>query len=54
MVEQEAQRQMRAVVIVSPGGADVLQIGYRPYPVAGEGEIILKVEYSALNRADIM
>ena len=53
MVEQH-ERQMLAVIMDSPGEAEVLKIGSRPYPVPGEGEIILKVEYSALNRADVM
>ena len=53
MVEQQ-ERQMLAVIMDSPGEADVLKKGSRPFPVPGEGEIILKVDYSALNRADVM
>jgi len=45
---------MRAVVCNGKGGADVLGVGERPMPVAGEGEVLIKVEYSALNRADIV
>ena len=45
---------MRAVVCEGHGGAEVLTVGERPLPVPGEGEILIKVEYSALNRADIM
>ena len=45
---------MQAVVCDGVGSADVLKIGQRPRPVPAEGEVLIKVEYSALNRADIM
>ena len=44
---------MRAVVITSPGGPEVLQIEERPAPEPSRGEIRVRVAASALNRADI-
>jgi putative PIG3 family NAD(P)H quinone oxidoreductase len=45
---------MRAVVITSPGGSDVLAIRERPDPEPGVGQVRVRVHASALNRADIM
>lgn len=44
---------MRAVVITSPGGPEVLQIDERPAPEPARGEIRVRVAASGLNRADI-
>jgi putative PIG3 family NAD(P)H quinone oxidoreductase len=44
---------MRAVVISSPGGPEVLEWSEVPDPVAGAGEVVLDVVASAVNRADI-
>lgn len=53
MVEA-AQQTMKAIVCDGVGEADVLKVGERPMPVPGDAEVLLKVSYSALNRADIM
>jgi NADPH2:quinone reductase len=45
---------MRAVVITKPGGPEVLEIHERPTPIAGAGEILVRVYASALNRADLL
>src|SRR5215471_15655020 len=45
---------MHAVVISEPGGPDVLQWTEVPDPVAGPGEVLVKVAASAVNRADMM
>lgn len=45
---------MKAIVCDGYGSADVLKVGTRPLPVLGPGEIMIKIHYSALNRADVM
>jgi putative PIG3 family NAD(P)H quinone oxidoreductase len=45
---------MRAVVITSPGGPDVLRWSDVPDPVPGPGEVVLDVAASAVNRADLL
>jgi putative PIG3 family NAD(P)H quinone oxidoreductase len=45
---------MRAVTISEPGGPEVLGWGEVPDPVCGPGEVIVDVEASAVNRADLM
>jgi NADPH:quinone reductase-like Zn-dependent oxidoreductase len=45
---------MKAIVCDGYGLADVLKVGTRPLPVLSQEEILIKVHYSALNRADIM
>lgn len=45
---------MRAVVITRPGGPDVLEVQEAPDPVAGDGEVLLEVAATAVNRADIL
>jgi putative PIG3 family NAD(P)H quinone oxidoreductase len=45
---------MRAVVITEPGGPGVLRLGEVPDPRPAEGEVVLEVAATAVNRADIM
>jgi len=45
---------MKAIVIDSPGGAEKLKIGEVLKPEPKENEILVKVEATALNRADIL
>lgn len=47
---------MRAAVITAPGGPEVLQIEERPIPSMGhpEGNVLVRVVASALNRADLI
>ena len=48
--------QMKAIVCDGNGGSDVLKVGDRPLPELPEGDthFLIKIEYTALNRADIM
>ena len=45
---------MRAVVISSPGGPEVLQVAEVPDPVAGFGEVVIEVVAAGVNRADLL
>lgn len=45
---------MKAVVITTPGGPEVLQIQDIEAPTPGPGSIRVKVEATALNRADLL
>ena len=45
---------MRAAVVTTPGGPEVLEIMDVPDPVPGPDEIRVRVTQSACNRADIM
>lgn len=45
---------MQAVLIHQPGSPDELYFGERPVPEPGPGEVLVKVAYTALNRADLL
>src|ERR1041384_8098690 len=45
---------MRAVVITKPGGPEVLEVHDRPTPIPKPSEILVRVQASALNRADLL
>jgi putative PIG3 family NAD(P)H quinone oxidoreductase len=45
---------MRAIIITSPGPADVLQIRDVPKPVPRAGEILVRIAATAVNRADLL
>ncbi|WP_042407286.1 NAD(P)H-quinone oxidoreductase [Streptacidiphilus carbonis] len=45
---------MRAITITEPGGPDVLTWSEVPDPVPGEGEVLVRVAASAVNRADVI
>ncbi|MPZ60734.1 MAG: zinc-binding dehydrogenase [Propionibacteriales bacterium] len=45
---------MRAVICSEPGGIDVLKVGDRPEPTAADGEVVVDVAATAVNRADLM
>jgi putative PIG3 family NAD(P)H quinone oxidoreductase len=45
---------MRAVIASEPGGPEVLTVTDRPDPTPGEGEVVVDVKATAVNRADIM
>lgn len=45
---------MKSIVITKPGGPEVLAIEERPVPEPGPGEIRVRVQASALNRADLL
>jgi putative PIG3 family NAD(P)H quinone oxidoreductase len=45
---------MKAVIIEKPGDESVLKIGEVPDPKAGPGQLLIRVKYAGLNRADLM
>ncbi len=45
---------MKAVEITSFGPPDVLRLGERPTPVAGAGELLIRVSASGVNRPDVL
>jgi len=45
---------MRAVVIPSPGGPEVLKLEEVPDPVPGEGEVVVEVAAAGVNPADLL
>ena len=45
---------MKAVEITSYGPPDVLRLGERPAPVAGSGELLIRVTASGVNRPDVL
>jgi NADPH2:quinone reductase len=45
---------MKAIEITSFGAPDVLRIVDRPDPVAGEGELLIRVAASGVNRPDVL
>ncbi len=45
---------MKAIEIVGPGGPEVLQLADRPDPVAGAGEVLIRVAASGVNRPDVL
>jgi NADPH:quinone reductase-like Zn-dependent oxidoreductase len=45
---------VRAVVITSPGGPEVLNLEDVPDPVPGEGEVLVEVTAAGVNPADVM
>jgi NADPH:quinone reductase len=45
---------MRAAVITRPGGPEVLEIRDVPRPLPRDGEVLVRVHASALNRADLL
>ena len=45
---------MQAIEIASFGGPDVLRLAERPKPVAGAGEVCIRVHASGINRPDVL
>ena len=45
---------MKAIAIVRPGAPEVLQLTERPDPVAGAGELLIRVTASGVNRPDVL
>ncbi len=45
---------MQAIEITRPGGPDVLRPTERPAPVAGPGEVLIRVEAAGINRPDVL
>lgn len=51
---QSKSKTMQAVEITSFGGPEVLRLGERPQPVAGAGEVLIRVAASGINRPDVL
>jgi tumor protein p53-inducible protein 3 len=45
---------MKAILIERPGDESVLHLADTPDPVAGPNDLLMKVKYAALNRADLL
>ncbi|HJQ05356.1 MAG TPA: NAD(P)H-quinone oxidoreductase [Nocardioides sp.] len=45
---------MRAIIASEPGGPEVLSLQEVPDPVAGPGEVLVRVAATAVNRADLL
>ena len=45
---------MKFIELTSFGGPDVLRLGNVPEPVAGEGEVLIRVSASGVNRPDVL
>src|SRR5450830_392557 len=45
---------MKAIEITTYGAPEVLQPAVRPEPVAGEGELLIRVAASGINRPDVL
>ncbi len=45
---------MNVIEIASFGGPDVLRMATRPLPVAGDGEVLIRVGASGINRPDVL
>jgi NADPH2:quinone reductase len=45
---------MKAIAISSPGGPEVLQLTEHAAPVAGPGEVLIRVTASGVNRPDVL
>ena len=45
---------MKAIEIEKPGGPEVLRLAERPLPVAGAGELLIRVAASGVNRPDVL
>src|ERR1700730_5581169 len=47
-------REMTVVEIAAPGGPEQLRTAIRPMPQPGDGEVLVRVEASGVNRPDVM
>ena len=45
---------MKAVEITTPGGPEVLQLCERPMPVAGPGQVVIRLAWAGVNRPDAL
>ncbi|NWD91429.1 NAD(P)H-quinone oxidoreductase, partial [Pseudomonas sp. K5002] len=46
--------EMTLIEITSPGGPEVLQPRQEPVPVAGPGEVLIRVHAAGVNRPDAL
>lgn len=54
LIESIIPHDMKAVLIREPGPPSVLQIEEVPEPVPGEGDLLIQVKATSLNRADLL
>lgn len=47
-------KMMRQIEIAQPGEPEVLKVAEGPVPVAGEGEVLIKVQAAGVNHADLL
>jgi NADPH2:quinone reductase len=47
-------RKMKAIEITSYGAPEVLRLAVRPDPIAGQGEVLIRVAASGVNRPDVL
>lgn len=52
--KKDVKKKMKAVVITSPGGPEVLQVQEVEEPEMGDDEVLIKIEATALNRGDTL
>jgi NADPH2:quinone reductase len=45
---------MKAIVCDGYGGPEVLKVGERPMPVLASDEVLIKVDYAGVNRAETL
>ncbi len=45
---------MKAITVKQPGGPEQLQFSEQPKPIAGNGELLIRVHAAAINRTDII
>ncbi len=45
---------MKAIIVQAPGGTEQLKLGNTEKPIPGKNQLLVKVEATALNRADIL
>ncbi|MBS0303272.1 MAG: NAD(P)H-quinone oxidoreductase, partial [Proteobacteria bacterium] len=45
---------MNCIEISTPGAPEVLRPAQRPTPVAGAGEVLIRVRASGVNRPDVL
>lgn len=50
----ESNNKMKAIICDGTGGPKVMKIGEVDIPVCGENEILVKIEYTAINRGDCL
>ncbi len=51
---EASKRMMKAIVQRAPGGPETLEIGEVEIPIPKENEVLVKIIYTAVNRAETM
>jgi NADPH:quinone reductase len=53
-IAEQLPQEMRAVSIAAPGGPEALVLRMHPVPVAGPGEVLIRVAGAGVNRPDVL